>query len=149
MKIFIDDERMPIETEEGEWVIIRDPDTAIKILNANSAFITHISFDNDLGFKTEGRDIMTQMFGTPEIAPMTFPRLIEIRVHSANTIACQAMIDLARSAQKAGILRCDVIIDKRSALYERYDTSESWYDDEYETEKERLEALISSQHGTS
>lgn len=141
MKIFIDDERMPIDSEDGKWVIARDPQTAFGLLNANAAFITHLSFDNDLGYKTEGRDIMAQMFGTPEIRPLPLPRLVEIRVHSANTVANQAMLELARSAQKAGVLRADVVIENRSALYERYHTAGTWYDDPYETEQERLDAL--------
>lgn len=144
MKIFIDDERMPLDSEVGEWIIARDPQTAFGLIHANAPFITHLSFDNDLGYQTEGRDIMAQTFGTPLIRPTPLPKLVEIRVHSANTVANQAMLDLAQSAQKAGILRPDVVIENRSALYERYHTAGSWYDDAYETEQERLDALRAS-----
>ena len=147
MKIFIDDERMPLDGEVGEWIIARDPTTAFGLLNANAPFITHLSFDNDLGYKVEGRDIMAQMFGTPEIRPLPLPRLVEIRVHSANTVANQAMLDLARSALKAGILLPGVTIENRSALHERYHTAGSWYDDDYETERERLDALGTKNDG--
>lgn len=144
MKIFIDDERMPLASEAGQWVIVRDPTTAFGVIRPNAHLITHLSFDNDLGYETEGRDIMAQIFGTPLIHPTPLPRLVKIRVHSANTVANQAMLDLARAAQKAGILRPDVIIENCSALYERYHTAGSWYDDAYETEQERLDALRSS-----
>ena len=87
---------------------------------------------------------MAQMFGTPEIRPTPLPRLVEIRVHSANTVANQAMLELARSAQKSGILLPEVIIENRSALYERYHTAGTWYDDANESEEERLDALRSS-----
>lgn len=137
MKIFIDDERFPVREETGEWIIVRDPDSALSIIRSNCAWITHISFDNDLGFVLEGRNVMSMIF-QEQIA---FPRLEEIRVHSANVVAAQAMINLARSAQKAGILRESVQIDMRSALYEKYQTITSWYDDAYENEKDRLEVL--------
>ena len=84
---------------------------------------------------------MAQIFGTPEVQPLPFPRLVEISVHSANIVANQAMLELARSAQKSGTLRSEVIIENRSALYEQYQTIQSWYDDAYENEKDRLKAL--------
>ena len=43
MKIFIDDERMPLNEEIGDWVIARDPTTAFGLLNANAPFITHLN----------------------------------------------------------------------------------------------------------
>jgi len=136
MKIFIDDERFPIREETGEWIIVRDPDSALSIIRSNSAWITHISFDNDLGFPIEGRTIMVAIFG--EQVP--FPVLEEICVHSANVVAAKAMFDLATSAQKAGILRENVRIEMRSALHVKYQTISSWYDDGYENEKDRLAA---------
>lgn len=141
MKIFIDDERYPLRGEERDWVIVRDPVTALAIIRANAATITHISFDNDLGYDTEGRTILSMVLGTPVMAPMVMPRLEEIRVHSANTVANKSMIDLAQSAQQTGTLRQDVRIEQASALYTTYPTLESWYDDAYEGEKERLAAL--------
>lgn len=142
MKIFIDDERIPPRGEEADWVIVRDPKAAFAILHANSAHITHISFDNDLGFETEGRDIMQQvLLGTPVTRPVPFPRLEAIYVHSANTVAAQAMLDLAASGKKSGIIRKEVIIEGHSALYEKYQTFSSWYDEAYEAESERLDGL--------
>ena len=148
MKIFIDDERMPPKDEIGDWVIARDPKTACGLLNANAPFITHLSFDNDLGYEMEGRDIMAHIFGTPVVPPLPLPKLVEIRVHSANVVANSAMLDLARCALKSGVLLPGVTIQNRSALHERYDTiGGSWYDDDYETEKDRLEAVRNGNGG--
>jgi len=142
VKIFIDDERYPLREEQGEWVIVRTPLDALAVIEANAPWITHISFDNDLGFEIEGRDILQVIVGNHENKyPMVLPRLEEIRVHSANVVAAQAILDLARSAQKHGVIRADVNIVQRSALHEKYDMPSSWYDDFYETEKERLADL--------
>ncbi|WP_298847415.1 cyclic-phosphate processing receiver domain-containing protein [uncultured Salinicola sp.] len=147
MRIFIDDERMPLASEAGEWVIVRDPTTAFGVIRANAHLITHLSFDNDLGFETEGRDIMAELFGTPVVAPTALPRLVEIRVHSANIVANQAMLDLARSAQKATILMPDVTIVNRSALHEDYRTIVTHDDPEMRQEEQRLETLRTTNNG--
>ena len=147
MKIFIDDERMPLASEEDEWVIVRDPQTAFAVIRANAHRITHLSFDNDLGFEIEGRDIMAEIFGTPLAAPTALPRLIEIRIHSANVVANQAMLDLARSAQKATLLMPDVTIVNRSALHEDYRTIVTHDDPDMKQEEKRLETLRSANDG--
>jgi hypothetical protein len=141
MKIFIDDERMPLESEDGAWVIVRFAHTALNVIDANAHAITHISFDNDLADSLEGRDIMQRIFGTPAHAPIPLPRLEEIRVHSANTVAAREMIALARNALEAGVIQPGVNIIQMSALDHRYHTVTSWYDDAYESEKERQATL--------
>jgi len=128
MKIFIDDERMPLRDEIGEWIIVREPKTAIDLIRANAPFVTHLSFDNDLGFELEGDDVMKALFGTPMTAPVRLPVLQEIRVHSANIVKNKAMIDRAVSARDAGVIGADVHIEARSALYERYQLLEHFID---------------------
>jgi hypothetical protein len=147
MRIFIDDERMPLASEAGDWVIVRDPQTAFAVIHANAHAITHLSFDNDLGCAVEGRDIMAELFGTPLVAPTPLPRLVEIRVHSANIVASQAMLDLARSAQKATILMPDVSIVNRSALHEDYRTVVTHDDPEMRRERRRLDSLREADDG--
>lgn len=120
MKVFIDDERSPLKAEEGEWVIVRNPDAAIALIRENAPVITHISFDNDLGFEKEGRDILQAIVGTPAEEGIELPKLEEIRVHSANVVAARAMMDLARSAIKAGCLPSETRVVNRSALHEAY-----------------------------
>ena len=141
MKIFIDDDRMP--QEPGDWVIARDPQTAFGLIHANSPWITHLSFDHNLDHQVTGLDILTQMFGTEYLQPDILPRLVEICMHSSDSKANAQMRNVAQAAKDSGILRTDVEIVNRSALYTQYHTFASWYDDAYETEKERLGALRS------
>lgn len=140
MKIFIDDERMPLP-DTGEWVIVRDPSTACAVIYQNAAAITHISFDNDLGFEMEGRDILRQLLGTPVVRPASLPRLEAIIVHSANTVANSAMVDLARDAQAKGVLRAEVAIIRNSALDVAYPTISSHHDESMKAEDDRLRAI--------
>lgn len=141
MKIFIDDERYPLKGEEGDWIIVREAQAAIDLIRANAAQVTHISFDNDLGCDLQGRDVMNAVLGTPVSAPIPLPRLVELRVHSANVPAFTAMMEIAQCARDNGVLRPNVRIEGASALYIVYPNITSWYDDAYEDEKDRLAAL--------
>lgn len=124
MRIFIDDERLPLPEEAGQWLVVRTAHDAITAIRAHAPVITHISFDNDLGGPAEGRDIMHHITGSAMRAPISLPSLEEIRVHSANTVAAKAMLDLARSARDAGAISPEVKIVNRSALHERYPIDE-------------------------
>ena len=141
MKIFIDDERFPAREEQGSWIIVRDPDSAINLIKANAAWITDISFDNDLGYKLEGRHVMQAILGDAMNAPTPLPRLESIRVHSANVVAAKAMLEAAKDARNKGILRENVEIVYVPATHETYETLLSWYDEVYETEKDRLASI--------
>ena len=141
MKIFIDDDRMP--SEPGEWVIARDPQTAFGLIHANSPWITHLSFDQNLGHQVTGLGILTEILGADILRPEVFPRLIEICVHSTDNKANNDMRAVAQAAKDSGVLRADVEIVNRSALHTQYHTFSSWYDDAYETERERQDALRS------
>ena len=120
MRIFIDDERFPLEHETGQWAIVREPIEAIDMIRANAQSITHISFDNDLGHDLEGRDVLNAIIGTPVSEGIEMPALIELRVHSANIAAAKSMIDLATSGRQHGALPSDLHIVSRSALQENY-----------------------------
>ena len=141
MKIFIDDERYPLAGEKADWVIVREGQGAIDLIRANAAQITHISFDNDLGGDLQGRDVMNTVLGTPVSEPIPLPRLVELRVHSANVIAFTAMMEIAQCARDNGVLQPNVRIEVASALYTDYPNITNWYDDAYENEKDRLAAL--------
>lgn len=141
MKIFIDDERYPPRTEQGEWIIVRDPQSAIALIKTNAAWITHISFDNDLGYALEGRHVMLAILGDAMNEPTPLPRIKEIRVHSANVVASRNMLETAKDAKAKGAIRSDVEIYYVPATHSNYETQTSWYDEAYEDEKDRLAAL--------
>ncbi|MAM39522.1 MAG: hypothetical protein CL949_13705 [Erythrobacter sp.] len=124
MRIFIDDERLPLPEEAGQWLVVRTAHAAITALREHAAEITHISFDNDLGGPAEGRDIMHHVVGTAMRAPLPLPNLQEIRIHSANIVAAKAMFELAHGAKAAGVIPAHVWIVSRSALHERYPIDE-------------------------
>ncbi len=118
MKIFIDDERLPL-SEQSEWVVVRSADAALKIITENQHIITHISFDNDLGDDIkDGYWIMRQMFSGWERDIVVMPELCEIIVHSANVVAANNLMQLARSA------RPDINVARKSALEFNYPMTE-------------------------
>ena len=125
MRLFIDDERLPLPAENGKWTVVRDPEEAIKIIEANAASITHLSFDNDLQHELEGRHILSRIVGNPVQEGLEMPSLQELRVHSANGPSSEAMMLLAQNAVSAGILPPNVRIMRRSALKESYPIEES------------------------
>ena len=125
MRIFIDDERLPLPSEDGLWTVVRDPEEAIALIEAHSASITHLSFDNDLQHDLEGKHILGRIIGSPVQEGIEMPSLQEIRVHSANTVSAEGMMRLAENAVAAGVLPADVRVVRRSALYESYPIEES------------------------
>jgi hypothetical protein len=104
MKIFIDDERMPLPAEDGQWIIVRDGQQAINLIKANRFFITAISFDNDLGGPVEGADVLKAIVGNIFEDALDLPRLQEIRVHSANNIQARTIHNLTSDAIRDGKL---------------------------------------------
>ena len=120
MRIFIDDERLPLPSEDGLWTVVRDPQEAIALIEAHFNSITHLSFDNDLQHELEGRHILSRIIGSPVQEGLEMPSLQEIRVHSANTPSAEAMMRLAENAVSAGILPAGVNVVRRSALDESY-----------------------------
>lgn len=120
MKIFIDDERMPIAHETAQWVIVREGQQAIDIIKANHLVITAISFDNDLGGPVEGDDVLKAIVGTIFDEPLELPCLEEIIVHSANNIKAQVIINRANDAIRDGKLSSRVKVIRKAATEYHY-----------------------------
>lgn len=120
MRLFIDDERLPLPAEANLWHVVRTPGEAIEALIENAARITHLSFDNDLQAATEGRHILAQILMTPQGCGLVLPELQELPVHSANVSAAEAMLSMARAGVRNGTLPPGVRVSLRSALHEAY-----------------------------
>ena len=120
MRLFIDDERVPLPVEAHLWHVVRTPLEAIGALIENAAHITHLSFDNDLQIATEGRHILAQILMTPPECGFVLPELQELRVHSANVPAAEAMLSMARAGMRNGTLPPGGWVSLRSALHEAY-----------------------------
>ncbi|MEP3156897.1 MAG: cyclic-phosphate processing receiver domain-containing protein [Nitratireductor sp.] len=120
MRLFIDDERLPLLVEAHLWRVVRSPVEAIEALIENAELITHLSFDNDLQHPTEGRHILKQILMTPTGCGIVLPELQELRVHSANVPAAEAMLSMARAGVRNGALPPGVRVSLRSALHEAY-----------------------------
>ena len=54
MRLFVDDERLPLASECDLWTIVRRPEGAILMIVEHAPIITHISLDNDLQSPIEG-----------------------------------------------------------------------------------------------
>lgn len=127
MRLFVDDERLPLASECNLWAIVRRPEAAILMLVEHAPIITHISLDNDLQSPIEGRHILAKIIGTPVDEPIYLPVLEEIRIHSANGPAASAMMAAAVAAKRCGVLRPLVRITRRSALDEDYPSDPASY----------------------
>ncbi len=99
MKIYLDDDPKERHPPSGEWVRVFTPDefkeTVIRAHETGEP-IEAISFDNDLGFKVEGRHLFQWLLDTyPEDVVGT----TEIEIHSENNEAKRWMrgtLDWAR-----------------------------------------------------
>ena len=120
MRLFVDDERLPLASELNLWTIVRRPEAAILMIVEHAPIITHISLDNDIQSSIEGRHILARIIGTPVNEPIDLPALEEIRIHSANGPAASAMMAAAIAAKRCGVLRPLVRITRRCALDEEY-----------------------------
>lgn len=86
MKIWLDDLRNPKDYEGFEdYKWFKNPLTVIKFIKMN--YVTHISFDNDLGFFKNNKEI--QGFNVAEVfEEMAFNKTLkhfpEWNIHSAN-----------------------------------------------------------------
>lgn len=116
MKLFIDDERNPIE--DG-WTVVRNGHEALWMVRDNHDIITAISFDNDLGGILEGDDILKSMIGGVYIDGIDMPALQEITVHSANSVKSRVMINRIEDAIRDGRLH-DIVVNYRPATLYNY-----------------------------
>jgi hypothetical protein len=96
MKLFVDDERLP-PTMEKDWVLVRDPHIAIKIMDSFADRIEILSLDHDLGMPTmTGYDIACWLEKRIMVAnpwkPAVFDSPKILRVHSANPVGKQNIL---------------------------------------------------------
>lgn len=95
MKIFLDDERVPVE--QG-WTIARNSEEFRALVEAYADEIVELSFDHDLGSTSESgmwclRFLIEQMMNGVE-----FGKLEIVTFHSANMVGCENMLSYAESA---------------------------------------------------
>lgn len=120
MKIFIDDERMPLASDADGWVIIRSGRVAIDMIKANAPVVSLISFDNNLRGELDGDDVLKAIIGEDGQHSIPLPKLREIRIHTADTVMNRAMRNRAETAVRKGVLHPETVVINRSALWERY-----------------------------
>jgi hypothetical protein len=88
IKIFLDDERFPVD---DTWIIFRSTDQAILFIKNNN-FPTHLSLDHDLGDNVKtGFDFVKELIELmldKNISPVG----IDFYVHSQNPIGKENMI---------------------------------------------------------
>ena len=120
MRLFVDDERLPLASECNLWAIVRRFEAAILMIVEHAPIITHTSLDNNLQSPIEGRHIPAKIIHTPVDEPIDLPVLEEIRIHSENGPAAAAMMAAATAAKRCGVLRPLVRIMRRSAPDEDY-----------------------------
>lgn len=88
-KMFIDDERFPPEGREEEFVIVRTPHEAMKVM-ASRGCPTFISFDHDLGGEMTSMEVVKQMIEEDmdklQVSETFIPPEFSYDVHSQNPI---------------------------------------------------------------
>lgn len=82
MKLFLDDERFPID----DSIIVRSVEEAIDFVQKNGC-PSYISFDNDLGLELEGIDFAQWLVEQDLDNPGFIPNDFSFYVHSQNPIA--------------------------------------------------------------
>lgn len=104
MKLFVDDERLP-PTLDKDWVLVRDPNIAMLLMQNYPGQIEILSLDHDLGNNVPtGYDIAAWLEkeilspGPWKTQPISIPKIL--RVHSANPVGrlriLQAFESIAR-----------------------------------------------------
>ena len=122
MRIFLDDERLPIEDGEP-WFIARTVEEMFALIEQGSARgdpVTCISFDHDLGAdETEAKHAVQRIIDTKIDQPNSYPSLDTIIFHTANIVEIENMAAKLRNAADAGIFPA-LTIKERSALFNSY-----------------------------
>lgn len=114
MKIFLDDERVPVE--EG-WTVARSFGEYHRLVLLGGSSITHISFDHDLGLLSlDGYACVHWLIDLAMDEPDLLTGLHTIMFHTANLTGLENMRSLLANAQKHGILS-DVELVPYSCLF--------------------------------
>ena len=111
MKIFLDDERVPVKYEE--WVTVRNFGEFRRLMLRAGSAVTDLSFDHDLGLG-ELHDGMTCVHFLVDLAmdePEMVSGLTKIMFHTANIGGMKNMRGLIESAQKHDILSGVELVD--------------------------------------
>lgn len=83
--LFLDDERFPPE-DGREWVVVRSVARAIAWIKAHG-LPSHLSFDNDLGMRVEGRHLALWLVRVDgELDGTWLPDDFSYTVHSQNSV---------------------------------------------------------------
>jgi len=96
MKLWLDDERNPINHGKPDWVWVKTFNEAIKQLKTN--LVTDISFDHDLGEGKSGYDVakwIEKEFMLNEEYPLP-----NVEVHSSNPVGRQNILSLFTNLKK-------------------------------------------------
>lgn len=80
MKLFLDDERVPID---DDWIIFRDVDSAMSFIKTGN-FPKEMSLDHDLGTEKTGYDFIKEFVDF--MLDNNITENVELYVHSQNPI---------------------------------------------------------------
>jgi hypothetical protein len=100
--IFLDDERnFPLGED---WIVVRTVEDMLDLIDRVDARVVEISFDNDLQRDLEGIHGLTAIRERLLDDPTRLPSLERITVHSANSVAADAMVFDLLSYRRHGVL---------------------------------------------
>ena len=135
MRIFLDDERLPID-DGKPWTIVRSISAFFKtIAEANAARdpVTVISFDHDLGPGGEAGRAIKKMLQMEQSEPgVHFPKLELVIIHTANAVQLKSMTETFITAAKEGLFP-HLVVQTKSALFTRYPISSA---DDYDEDED-------------
>lgn len=84
-KMFLDDERFPVDKEMNEFLIVRTFVEAVKLMETKGC-PNYISFDHDLGEGPNGYDLVKWMINKDLDKPGFIPNEFSFYVHSQNPV---------------------------------------------------------------
>ena len=115
MKIFLDDERVPVE--DG-WRVVRTVDDFITLIHRMNELVVEISFDHDLADEMDrsATYCINEMIQMELDKADAFPRLQNVILHTANYAGLKNMAADWACAKKAGMFK-GVKIKEYSCLY--------------------------------
>jgi len=106
VKIFLDDERVPVK--DG-WFVVRDFFSFLEALKAGGELITEISFDHDLGWdkdrpKRSGKDCVNALIDLVLDHPDFLRGIERVWFHSANVEGADDMRKTLKNAMEHGVI---------------------------------------------
>lgn len=90
MRLFLDDERFPVQPER--WVVVRSVEEAVALLRQTSlSMLEELSLDHDLGTEKTGRDFVLALIAMDldmrsdrRTVQHCLPKQLKVRYHSQN-----------------------------------------------------------------